>query len=105
MAAASFDQLKQEQFFSRWLILFQYFKQYYLNRKLLSTQLSRNTAKLDFLMNCKLSKKIFFGKRNSQVLHIFIDLQTKQPETLTHTKSPELTSLKARQSYIEISQL
>ena len=44
--------------------------------------------------------KIFFEKRNSQVLHIFFDLQTKQPQTLTHTKSPDLTSLNSRQNHI-----
>ena len=43
-------------------------------------------------------KKIFFEKRNCQVLHISIDLKIKQSQTLTHIKSPDLMSSKARQS-------
>ena len=78
-------------------------KQYYLNRKFLSIKLSRNTAKLDFMVHLKsimeaFFKKIFFEKRNCQVLHISIDLKIKQSQTLTHLKLPDLTSSKARQS-------
>ena len=78
-------------------------KQYYLNRKFLSIKLSRNTAKLDFMVHLKsimeaFFKKIFFEKRNCQVLHISIDLKIKQSQTLTHIKSPDLTPSKARQS-------
>ena len=70
-------------------------KQYYLNRKFLSIKLSRNTAKLDFMVHLKsimeaFFKKIFFEKRNCQVLHISIDLKIKQSQTLTHIKSPDL---------------
>ena len=43
-------------------------------------------------------KKIFFEKRNCQVLHISIDLKIKQSQTLTHLKLHDLTSSKARQS-------
>ena len=46
-------------------------------------------------------KKIFFEKRNCQVLHISIDLKIKtqiKSQTLTHVKSPDLMSSKARQS-------
>ena len=77
--------------------------QYCLNRKFLSIKLSKNTAKLDFMVHFKSSmeaflKKIFFEKRNCQVLHISIDLKIKQSQTLTHIKSPDLTPSKARQS-------
>ena len=40
-------------------------------------------------------KKIFFEKRNSQVLHISIDLKIKQS---MHIKSPDLRPSKPRQS-------
>ena len=43
-------------------------------------------------------KKIFFEKRNCQVLHISIDLKIKQSQTLMHIKSPDLMSSKAGQS-------
>ena len=74
--------------------------QYYLNRKFLSIKLSRNAAKLVFMVHLKSSteaffKKIFFEKRNSQVLHISIDLKIKQS---MHIKSPDVTPSKARQS-------
>ena len=78
--------------------------QYYLNRKFLSIKLSRNTAKLYFMVvHLKSSmeaffKKIFFKTRNCQVLHISVDLKTKESRTLMHIKSPNLTSSKARQS-------
>ena len=77
-------------------------KQYYLNRKFLSFKLSRNTAKLQFIVQLKSSMgaffmKIFFEKRK-KVLHISIDLKMKQSQTVTHIKSPDLTSSKARQS-------
>ena len=83
MAAASFGEMKQGQYFSKWLMLFQYLIQYYLNRKFLSIKLSRNTAKLDFMVHLKSSmeaffKNIVFEKRNFQVLHISIDLKVKQ---------------------------
>ena len=73
------------------------------NRKFLSIKLSRNTAKLDFMVHLKsimeaFFKKILFEKRNCQVLHISIDLKIKQSQTLTHLKLPDLTSSKARQS-------
>ena len=70
-------------------------RQYCVNRKFLSIKLSKNTAKLDFMVHLKSSmeaflKKIFFEKRNCQVLHISIDLKIKQSQTLTHIKSPDL---------------
>ena len=50
-----------------------------------------------------LVKKIFFEKTKfSHSSHIH-RLKIKQKQALIHTKSPDVTSSKARQSYIEFS--